>query len=185
MSALDLQNDSAIPFEEVPLEVTKEFVSRFSTSDSLRTSDWWKLLLERLDAPGLESFREIADVLESEGDIDALPVSAWHGDWSPWNMGRVADGRLGVWDWERTSVGAPTGLDSLHLHYQYGEEIHAAISDLRALGVPVEHHRILKVIYLLELAARHGEAGVLDSGRQVAVAEALGKFTTAQQGGTQ
>ena len=36
-----------------------------------------------------------------------------HGDWTPWNMRRL-DGRLVVWDWERSRDGVPIGLDALH-----------------------------------------------------------------------
>jgi len=42
-----------------------------------------------------------------------VPLSAWHGDWTPWNMAR-SRGRLSLWDWERFATGVPAGLDALH-----------------------------------------------------------------------
>ena len=42
-----------------------------------------------------------------------LPLGAWHGDWTPWNMSRRR-GRLQLWDWERFETGVPLGLDRCH-----------------------------------------------------------------------
>ncbi len=46
------------------------------------------------------------------GDM-LLRFGRGHGDWTPWNMRRL-DGRLVVWDWERSRDGVPVGLDALH-----------------------------------------------------------------------
>ncbi len=46
---------------------------------------------------------------------EVLPVAArWHGDLTPWNTARDADGTLWVWDWENAEPDAVAGLDSLH-----------------------------------------------------------------------
>lgn len=46
----------------------------------------------------------------------AVNVAAMHGDWTPWNVARSADGRWAVWDWERFERGTPAGLDRHHWH---------------------------------------------------------------------
>ena len=46
-----------------------------------------------------------------------LGFGRWHGDWSPWNMGR-AGGRMQVWDWEQSAVGVPLGFDAVHFLLQ-------------------------------------------------------------------
>lgn len=56
--------------------------------------------------------RALKGLAERAGD-EVLPVGAWHGDWTPWNMARRT-GRIQLWDWERFETGVPVGLDALH-----------------------------------------------------------------------
>lgn len=45
----------------------------------------------------------------------ALPIADYcHGDFVPWNVGRDADGRLWLFDWETAQLDVPAGLDTLH-----------------------------------------------------------------------
>jgi len=125
----------------------------------------------------LDSVQAQLAQMSQENEFGAVEISAWHGDWSPWNMGWSSTGKLCIWDWERAAVGVPTGFDILHLHYQYGEGLEAADADLELLGVPREHHRIVKRMYLFELCARHCEAGALTSDRHAKVVSALGSLS--------
>lgn len=173
MEPLDLHVDGAVEFGDMPFAVLEQFTQRFSEEQTLAASAWWASLRERVSVPGLEEFQQVAQDLDNDPDLAELHVSGWHGDWSPWNTGQLRDGRLGIWDWERTAVGAPTGLDLLHLHHQYGSGLQSARSDLERLGVPLSHHRLVAIVYLLVLAARHSEGGALDSDRQRRVTAAL------------
>ncbi len=54
-------------------------------------------------------------LVELAGD-QPCPVSAWHGDWAPWNVARAGRARWQVWDWERFETGVPAALDRHHWH---------------------------------------------------------------------
>lgn len=54
-------------------------------------------------------------LVEAAGD-EPCPVTAMHGDWTPWNVARAGHGRWAVWDWERFETGGPGGLDRHHWH---------------------------------------------------------------------
>jgi hypothetical protein len=58
-----------------------------------------------------------------------LPVGAWHGDWTAWNMAR-RPGVLQLWDFERFATGVLSGLDPFH--YTLNHAVRAA-----GLGVDV------------------------------------------------
>lgn len=77
----------------------------------------WKTMLESQSALRTAEARELlGETLEVLRDTDAdraLPVGAWHGDWTPWNMSRRR-GKLQLWDWERFETGVPLGLDRCH-----------------------------------------------------------------------
>lgn len=158
MESLDLVDDVGVSLSEMPLATMATFYrSYFDPDNVLSDSSWWKMLNKRLGvlatplAPTIER-------LVSDPDFDELDVSAWHGDFSPWNVGRTTDGSLAMWDWERATIGVPTGFDLLHLHYQYGTGLDGATMGLAEFGVRSGHHRLLKGLYLLELCARNAEA---------------------------
>jgi len=161
MSAMDLQSDLGLEFSDVPLSVVREFSDRHRGNGGLRESSWWLELSDRLDRPELSSVVEQARRSEDSALFDEVEVSAWHGDWSPWNMGKSSNGELFVWDWERTTIGVPVGFDLLHLHFQYGSGLDGADDDLRELDVPDTHHDLLKQLYLFEVCARLADADVL------------------------
>ena len=88
--------EGARPLVEMPL-----WESTAAAQASLAPSAARDQLGEALDALG-----------HAAGDRP-LPMGAWHGDWTPWNMSRRR-GRLQLWDWERFETGVPLGLDRCH-----------------------------------------------------------------------
>ncbi|WP_181310262.1 hypothetical protein [Nocardioides campestrisoli] len=115
---------------------------------------WWGRCHERAGAaaePALAArFREAMELVAARYDAP-VPVSAWHGDWTPWNMapgrrdtapgrretapGRreTAPGRGGtllVWDWERFETGVPAGMDALHFAVNAATRRHGATADV-------------------------------------------------------
>lgn len=95
----------------------------------------------------------------------ALQMGRWHGDWIPWNLGRVSDTTV-AWDWEYSAPSAPLGFDLVHWHFQSrlaksdGTLSAAAdaawrnASQLSQVGVPSEHHRLVVSAYLIEILTR-------------------------------
>jgi hypothetical protein len=84
---------------------------------------------------------------------------------------RRVDGRLFVWDWERSRDGVPAGLDALH----YGllvalnarklpppravaDTLDRAPAWLRDLDQPPEAARVMLCLELLEMSLRYAEA---------------------------
>ncbi len=174
MEPLDLVDDLGVTVANMPMSTLEEFVSsRVDATSRVRETAWFGDLATRLGENQHGELRSLVDAIEQDPFVDALEVSAWHGDWSPWNTGRTTDGRLAIWDWERTTLGVPTGFDLLHLHYQYGSGLDGATLDLASFGIPTAHHRSLHGLYLLELCARHAEAQALDTPRHDAVLQRL------------
>ena len=135
MAPFDTEGASSMPLGEIPLDLTRLLSEQFGEPGSVAAGPWWKHLRERLDVDELEQFMAIAEELSADEEFASLAGSVWHGDWSPWNIGLGRDKRYVIWDWERAAVGAPTGFDLLHMHYQYGEGLDGAVSDLERLGV--------------------------------------------------
>lgn len=175
MSVLPLISDAGVPFADVPGDRLAEFVNRHrADATGLSGSPWWVDLSTRLADV---SDPVVGAALERSADdpsADAIATSAWHGDWSPWNVGRSTSGDWCIWDWERTTMGAPIGFDQLHLHHQYGDGLDSAGPALRRLGVDDAHLPLLRRLYLLELTARHAESSSLDSDRHRIVRQLLG-----------
>lgn len=157
---------SSIHVADVPLQLTRDLRERFDDGGLLIDGGWWTELQGRLAAPELSQFSQIAAELARDETFRSLESSMWHGDWSPWNMGKLRNGRLIVWDWERATIGTPVGFDLLHLHYQYGDGFDAAQLPMAELGVSSMQKRLTTIAYFLELAARHYEGGALGSARQ-------------------
>jgi len=173
MGALDLTSDLGVEFDEVPVQTAIAFASRYAENERVTDSDWWHRLPVRMNDAALDSVQAQLAQMAKHEHFAAVETSAWHGDWSPWNMGWSTAGKLCIWDWERAAVGVPTGFDLLHLHYQYGDGINAAAADLELMGVPREQHVLVKRMYLFELCARHCEAGVLQGERHAQVISTL------------
>ncbi|MEV4095329.1 hypothetical protein [Streptosporangium saharense] len=114
-------------------------------------------------------------LVEAVTEIAHLPVPqgqdfAWHGDLSPWNVARAADGRLLVWDWERFGTGVPLGFDAVHhlfhrLLRRNGPATAAraclaqALPALAPFGLSCAEARLTVIRYLIALADRHAADG--------------------------
>lgn len=120
----------------VPTAWMRTFEHRFAEpARPLGELPWWGAVTARLARLSHGEDRETAvrcaeALLERAGDRP-LPLSAWHGDWTPWNMARHAGG-LSLWDWERFETGVPAGLDPIHycvnLHTVAAGETPAAVA---------------------------------------------------------
>jgi hypothetical protein len=163
MGALNLESDLGVEFDEVPLDIAREFAEQHAEQLPLVESEWWHGLPIRMDTSLLDSVKAQLHQAPGLRAFDSIETAAWHGDWSPWNMGRSTNGKLCIWDWERARVGVPTGFDILHLHFQYGDGIDGADGYLLRLGVPESSLSFLKRLYFFELCARHCEANALDT----------------------
>lgn len=111
-----------------------------------------------------------------EDDDVEVPVAArWHGDFSPWNVGRTPDGTLWCWDFENSERDAAVGLDVLHWHASRlrtaggparvadGASIRAASGPLlRAFGVGPTRAASVHAVYAAEIVTRTLEAVAAD-----------------------
>jgi hypothetical protein len=96
-----------------PRDATHELALGGVVSRSaLAESDWWADVRARISAVGGDLDRA-ADAIAAEAGDTPLRFGRGHGDWTPWNMRRL-DGRLVVWDWERSRDGVPVGIDAAH-----------------------------------------------------------------------
>ena len=132
-------------------------------------------LRERLDAahvPSLPHLTEaLAAILGAMGSHTGdLPAGAWHGDWSPWNLGWVGD-RLWAWDWEYSRDDVPVGLDLPHFAFQQrfigarvpvedalADARSASAASLSALGYDAASRALVHAVHVSEIALRYLEA---------------------------
>lgn len=111
-------------------------------------------------------------LVDAVDEISRIPDhgSAWHGDFSPWNTARGADGRLLVWDWERFATGVPPGFDAVHHFFQRALRrtdpataaracLAQALPVLAPFGLSAAEARLTAVRYLITLADRHAADG--------------------------
>jgi hypothetical protein len=139
----------------------------------LAASAFWQDRRRRVAATGAGGrarLQAAAEEIEQRFGALEMPFGAWHGDWVPWNMGR-RDGRLHVWDWERSGHLAPCGLDAVHFDYQAELGLRRARPDaalapvlsrardaLGRLNVAPALASPLLSLHLLEMALRFDEA---------------------------
>jgi hypothetical protein len=168
----------------VPLDVYAEIAARGGTETApLAARAYWPALRARVDEVTDRSrgsrVAAILDRIEAVHGAAELAFGTWHGDLAPGNTSLV-DGRLHIWDWERSATGVPVGLDPIHFHYQLaafangrnvpaavGRGLEGASATLEALGIPRVRHRMLASVYLLERYVRYQEGrseGTLGSG---------------------
>lgn len=100
--------------------------------------------------------------------VEGCGHGAWHGDWTPWNMG-VQETRLAVWDWERLEAPVPIGMDLLHHRFQSDVMLGSRAPTSAALSLldwcppsppgrtapSAGAQQALAVLYLLGLATRY------------------------------
>ena len=175
MGYLDLKSDLGVGFGDVSLEHAKIIANEYGDHIALADSTWWQGLAARIDDSAFTSIHDQLHQTATDPLFGDVRTGAWHGDWSPWNMGYDRSGTLNIWDWERAAVGVPVGFDLLHLHYQYGEGFASANADMARMDIPAEHNRLLRRLYLFELCARHSEASALGTDRHATVVSELAK----------
>jgi hypothetical protein len=147
------------------------------------SSAHWRRLLQRLSsAPAGAEQMALSSALGLLGERaggTTLSYGAWHGDWSPWNMGQSRRG-IWVWDWERFEAGAPLGFDVLHYQLQVGvsargssparaasELVRDGGALLEPFGVPPREARLTALLYLAEVAVRYLVDGQEDAGARL------------------
>ncbi len=159
------------------LAATRAVMSGSSEEVALAETDFWRVRRERAAATVDRHLERLAERLERRFGRRPVTLAGWHGDWTPWNMGWV-DGRLAVWDWERSGELVPRGLDAAHYDYQLAlaqrsEAVAGARRAaqpggplLRALDVPHERAHVLVALELLEMSLRReeGRGGGVDLG---------------------
>ncbi len=163
----------------------------------LTDSPWWAAITETVTRlpEGNERTRllEAIETITSRWAGLGLRLGAWHGDWTPWNMG-WSHGRLLLWDFERFEVGAPVGLDACH----FAVSIPTATDDpdeiVRRLEVaePCDGRArmaLVKAVYLAAITSRyqvaaHSENGWLIAPRAATMARCLEQWlgTTTGEG---
>lgn len=137
--------------------------------EPLGLSGWWYDARARIDASGAD-LGSAADAIAAEAADLMLGFGRGHGDWTPWNM-RHLDGRIVVWDWERSRDSVPVGLDALHYGLLVALNVRKlsppkAVADTLArapawladLDQPPEAARLMLCLELLEMSLRFAEA---------------------------
>ena len=161
-----------------PLEAAKEIAGlKGVESAALPTSAYWAELKARVDAatsgedPSATGLLPRAmELLESTYGTREIAFGTWHGDFIPWNMKR-AQGRLFIWDWERSSSSVPVGLDAarydLDLRVKIKREsprkaVRASAMSLgpvlEELGAPAGTATLVTTLHALEMVLRFQEA---------------------------
>lgn len=165
-----LVGGSPVSAFDPPRDATHELALGGAVSRStLGESDWWAGVRARISAAGAD-LEAAADAIAAEAGDTVLRFGRGHGDWTPWNMRRL-DGRLVVWDWERSRAGVPVGIDAAH--YGLLVALNArklsparAVADtlermpgwLAGLDQPAKAARVIVCLELLEMSLRYAEA---------------------------
>ncbi len=165
------------PWAQPPLEATREILTLDEVrSERLGDSEYARKLLDEihalpvgsLEAPTVHRFAD--DVFRRFGDMD-LAFGRCHGDWTPWNLARLAD-EVYALDWEHTRT-APVGIDVVNFLFytsfvdaRRGGEQRGTLAVMRSgdllreLDVS-EHARVaVQHLYVLETYLRHERAVV-------------------------
>ena len=172
MSVLPLVSDAGIAFDRMPTELLDRFTTRYRTDATVEESPWFVDLPSRA-ASGGDEVLSAARAAFGRDDV-ALDLEAWHGDWSPWNLGQTATGEWCLWDWERAGTDVPRGFDAVHRQFHYGAGLAGARAELRAMGLADAPLERTLGLYLLELATRMVEAGAWSTGIDNEVRNELG-----------
>jgi hypothetical protein len=168
-----------LPPVDVMLEIAAASGQR---QTGLSTSGYWSRLRERASALPPAStdasiIQRFMTRLEDRYGEVVLSFGAWHGDWTPWNLGRLG-GRLVVWDWEQSGNDVPLGFDAIHFYFQQAlvhrrksllESVARSrrhgLPALPGLGIPPDVGPALLRLYLLEMLFRHYDAMEAGAGR--------------------
>jgi hypothetical protein len=141
---------------------------------TLGDSPFWRRTVERVNRTEAGSdtgheLRAAADRIEQDDGDSELFFGRSHGDWTPWNM-TVADGRLFVWDWERSEDDVPMGLDAAHFDFEVRAKIKGDPPDravrgsllrarrpLERMGIDGSLAPLLARLHLIEMSLRFQE----------------------------
>lgn len=181
---------SRVSWRKPPWAEMDAFARTFDHGTNVMTETaWWRNLLGRrvlvCDAEQRERFMAATDSVTDSASSTVVPLGAWHGDWTPWNMAWHR-GRLQLWDWERFETGVPIGLDRLHYAVNsafvtLGRTRAAVEHGLAAAGVdgdrPGSEGHILAAAYLCAILDRYltAEVSAVGAGprRVIALLDAL------------
>lgn len=182
------------------VEVTLAVAGTGTTSrQRLAGSEQLRLLRSRAaagwDASIRRSYLELVARLESSrAAAGEMRFGAWHGDWTPWNLGHSRQHGLAAWDWEHYRDGVLTGLDLVNWHFRValnigGEPVGGALQHalrqaepmLRELDRAAGFPALVTGVFALELTARYEEMAVAGVGRSAPIdtglADALATVT--------
>jgi hypothetical protein len=156
---------------------------------TLAESAWWTALVAA--AQGLPEGDARSDLLEAMETVTSrwagrtVRLGAWHGDWTPWNMG-WSHGELLLWDFERFELGAPIGLDACHFALSVPAKTTDPAEIIRRLenAAPCEdpaHASLVRAVYLVAISCRyqvavHSENGDLIAPRAALMAHCLAEW---------
>jgi hypothetical protein len=162
----------------LPVAATREVAAMGGTHEEpMRGGAYGHGLRDRVEAGQhlRTELSEAMDRIDSVWGEAPIVIGAWHGDWIPWNMGRV-DGRLYVWDWERAVAGVPVGLDAMHFAFEVALKVRGMDAEdaarratggvtplLSELGADPATARALMAFHLIEMGLRFragAEAGM-------------------------
>lgn len=135
----------------------------------LGRGEYWTRQRDRSALAGAPSLDDAAKRIEERYGDEPLVFGAFHGDWTPWNVGGSRD-RLAIWDWERSGRLAPVIVDAAHFDFHTalattrGGPVRALDSALgrgrlmlRGLDLPVRDERLALTLDMLEMSLRHAE----------------------------
>jgi hypothetical protein len=160
-----------------PRQLMREFATSFRLEPAPLTStalwtDALGILRSLGDPQAAAVFGAALEAVERYADTDEHPVGVWHGDWTPWNMGRRGR-QLVLWDWERFRVGVPLGLDPVHyaVHAwcrKRGFRVESVLAGLDSAGEPVSIEAaggsLEAAAYLVAITGRYLEAAQHEGG---------------------
>ena len=147
-----------------PLEATREIAAlEPERRAALAESDYWRARRARIDRADEPTLGRLGERLEDRYGEEVVPLGAWHGDWTPWNIAS-GDGAVSVWDWERSGGLVPVDLDAAHY------DVHLALAARRLessagragplltdLRVPAKDAERLVALDLFEMVLRREE----------------------------
>ncbi len=160
---------------DLPVSATREVAELgIGVRAPLAESGYWRRTMERIDrtdndSDGGKTLRIAANRIGNDDGATEMMFGRWHGDWTPWNMS-VVDGRLFVWDWERSEEDVPIGLDAAHFDFDVRAKIMGDPPDrairtsllrmgrvLQKLGIDRSLAPLLARLHLVEMNLRFQE----------------------------
>ena len=175
---------------DVPVPEMDRFHAAFAQeARPLVDSPLWDQMVTAQQSLGSSAVRErLGDALDGLRLAAAdrpLPLGGWHGDWTPWNMGRRR-GRLQLWDFERFQTEVPRGLDRCHygvnaVTRRDGTDVASVMRGLELAGVTNDRageDHLVGATYLAGIACRYlvgaeGDLGATISERSMVMLDAL------------